>query len=228
MKKPEGSAKLILTVLIFLSFLVIGKTSFAGTLSVSAKGIVKFSPKNVKLTVMISSRGGTQKSALKKLRTKINLIAKSIKRIKTNYINVIPVNAYNFKLRKTVNNGYEGQEKAYIKFKINNLNKYVIYLLNIKNVQVQNIKYYDTSVLKYKIKAVTIAFKKALAKAKPLLGIMGKKIKDIESIKITEANAPVYRPFPFTAMGAAKVKTNKAIFPGKNKIAENVYIKIRY
>ena len=228
MKKTKGSAKLILTILIFLSFLVIGKTSFAGTLSVSAKGIVRFSPKNVKLTVMIRSRGRTQKSALKKLRTKINLIAKSIKRIKTNYINIIPVNMYDYKLRKTVSNGYEGQETAYIKFKINNLNKYVIYLLNIKNVQVQNIKYYDTSVLKYKIKAITIAFKKALAKAKPVLGIMGKKIKDIESIKITEADAPVYRPFPFMAMSAAKGKTNKAIFPGKNKITENVYIKIMY
>lgn len=228
MKKTEGSAKLILIIFIFLSFLVIGKTSFAGTLSVSAKGIVRFSPKNVKLTVMISSRGRTQKSALKELRTKINLIAKSIKRIKTNYINIVPVNVYDFKLRKTVSNGYEGQETAYIKFKINNLNKYVIYLLNIKNVQVQNIKYYDTSVLKYKVKAIKIAFKKALAKAKPVLGIIGKKIKDIESIKIAEANTPIYRPFPFMAMRAAKGKTNKAIFPGKNKIAENVYIKIRY
>ena len=228
MKKTESSAKSILTILIFLSFLVIGKTSFAGTLSVSAKGIVRFSPKNVKLTVMIISRGRTQKSALKKLRTKINLIAKSIKRIKTNYINIVPVNAYDFKLRKTVSNGYEGQETAYIKFKINNLNKYVIYLLNIKNVQVQNIKYYDTSVLKYKIKAIKIAFKKALTKAKPILGIMGKKIKDIESIKIAEADVPIYRPLPFMAMRAAKGKANKAIFPGKNKIAENVYIKIRY
>ncbi len=89
-----------------------------------------------------------------------------------------------------------------MKFKVDKLNQNILYLLNIKNVQVQNIKYYDASVFKYKVKAIKIAFRKALAKAKPVLAIMGKKIKGIETIKITGVNTPIYRPFPFMAMRA--------------------------
>jgi uncharacterized protein YggE len=83
--------------------------------------------------------------------------------------------------------------------------------------------------LKYKIKAIKIAFKKALDKAKSVLNTINKKIKDIELIKVTGNYTPVYRPFPVMMMSSLKkTTTNKTIFPGKNKIIENIYIKIKY
>ncbi len=220
--------RIFLIVLACSLILVFAKTSSAGTLSVSAKGTVRFFPKNAELNVRISSRGKTQKEVLSRLRAKINIIAKTINLTKTTYINITPVTVYDFNLHKTVNNGYEGWETADIKFKTGKLNKYVTFLLNVKNVQIQNIKYYDLSALKYKNNAIKKAFKKAMAKASMVLGLMGKKERGIESVKIVGQGAPSYRPLPFLAMGAAKEESNKYVFPGKIKVTENVYIEITY
>ncbi|MHB1680980.1 MAG: SIMPL domain-containing protein [bacterium] len=225
--------KKILIVFMFFLIISIAKNSYAGILSVSSKGSASYYPKRVKLTVFIGSHKKTQHLALKSLQNKVNIIFKKLKFKKSNFktagVNIFPDNFYNYKLHKMEHNGYVGHELVHINFAISMLNNNISALLNIKKVQVQNIDYYDNSLLKYKLKAINIAIIKDIKKAKAALVSINKKIKRIKSITIGGEYMSVPKPFPAVMSNMSLIKkTNKTILPGKNKIIENVYIKIIY